>query len=770
MKHVHLIGIGGSGLSAIARLLMESGIQVSGSDRVLSPLARDLANAGATVYTGHAAENIAGADLVIRSSAVTEDNPEVVAAQAAGIPVMKRHELLGEIMASHFGIAVAGTHGKTTTTAMTAWVLTALEQDPSFIIGGVSKNLGTNAHAGKGRAFVLEADEYDRTFLALRPDLSIVTMVEHDHPDCYPTPEEYREAFVEFVQRLKPGGTLLVCKDDPEAASLQAATAETVHTFTYGLDPQSDYYAANLKPGLLGYRFDVIWQSKSLVSIELSVPGEHNVRNALAAFAAAHQLGLNVQAAAKALSEFCGTGRRFDVQGEVRGVVVVDDYAHHPTEIKTTLAAARSRYPGRRIWAVWQPHTFSRTQALLSAFLGAFQNADRVIVTEIYAAREKKQAFSGADIVRQMDSTRTVFAPTLENATQHLIKHLHPGDVLLVLSAGDADQISAQVLEILKRKESHRKPRLEELRAEFDNRLQENVLLSNYTTAHVGGPVDGLLVANSAADLEAFATKLWKLAIPFKVIGSGSNLLVSDSGYEGVVIINRARAIKVDVKGETPFVSAESGASLGGLARQVALRGLSGLEWASTIPGTVGGAVYGNAGAHGGDVSSSLLLADILHPNRGKESWSAQQMDYEYRSSRLKRNPDGALILGAKFKLLSSTPTDVQVRMAEFSARRRNTQPPGASLGSMFRNPPGDYAGRLIEAAGLKGKRIGGAEISSIHANFFINDESASADDIYQLIQLARKKVMNAFGIQLELEIELLGDWPETEAMPDQDN
>jgi UDP-N-acetylmuramate--alanine ligase len=304
MKHVHLIGIGGSGLSAIARLLMEDGIQVSGSDRVLSPLARDLAEAGATVYAGHAAENIAGADLVIRSSAVAEDNPEVVAARAAGVTVMKRHELLGEIMASHFGVAVAGTHGKTTTTAMIAWILTSLEQDPSFIIGGVSKNLGVNAHAGKGRAFVLEADEYDRTFLALQPDLSIVTMVEHDHPDCFPTPEEYQEVFLEFANRLKPGGVLLICKDDPGAAGLAANAPANCRCLTYGLDPSCDYCAANLKPGPQGYRFEILWQQETLAAVELRIPGEHNVRNALAAFAAVHQMNLNGAAAAAALSEF----------------------------------------------------------------------------------------------------------------------------------------------------------------------------------------------------------------------------------------------------------------------------------------------------------------------------------------------------------------------------------------------------------------------------------------------------------------------------------
>jgi UDP-N-acetylmuramate--alanine ligase len=454
MQHVHFIGIGGSGLSAIARLLMERGIQVSGSDRVLSPMARDLAAAGARVFEGHAAANIAGADLVIRSSAVTEDNPEVAAAQAAGIKVMKRHELLGELLAERTGIAVAGTHGKTTTTAMIAWTFIALGQDPSFIIGGVSKDLDANAHFGKGPYFVLEADEYDRTFLALRPDLSIVTMMEHDHPDCFPTMEEYRSAFVEFTHRLKPGGTLLVCRDDPGAFGLLKDAPPNLETITYGFHPQSDCRAVNLITGPNGFHFSVLWKNSLLGSIQLSVPGEHNVRNALAALAAAYKSGLDPQGIVRALSAYSGTGRRFDIRGEACGVVIVDDYAHHPTEIKATLSAARSRYPGRRIWAVWQPHTFSRTQTLLPGFLGAFDDADRVIVTEIYAAREKITSFSAAVVVEQMNTDKARFAPTLDDAVNYLTTNLKAGDVLLTLSAGDADQISERVLTGLRLKEN----------------------------------------------------------------------------------------------------------------------------------------------------------------------------------------------------------------------------------------------------------------------------------------------------------------------------
>ncbi|MDO8942152.1 MAG: UDP-N-acetylmuramate--L-alanine ligase, partial [Desulfobacterales bacterium] len=381
-QHVHLIGIAGAGLSAIARVLLESGYTVSGSDRSLSSLTHDLEHAGAKIFSGHRAENIAGADLVVRSSAVTDDNPEVLAARASGIVVLKRAEFIASLMAGKTGIAVAGTHGKTTTTAMIAWMFSRLGLDPSYIIGGISKNLSNNAHAGHGDYFVIEADEYDRMFLGLNPNWILLTHLEHDHPDCYPTLEEYRQAFVDFVSRLAAGGGLLTCLDHPETAAMaQAVVPSGCQVWTYGLTEQADYTAAGLSTNPLGgTSFNVLFQHRPLARIELQVPGLHNVRNALAALALTHRLHLSLETAAAALGEFSGTARRFDLLGEAGGVTIYNDYAHHPTEIRTTLAAARQRHPNRRIWAVWQPHTYSRTRALFTEFANAFADADLVIV------------------------------------------------------------------------------------------------------------------------------------------------------------------------------------------------------------------------------------------------------------------------------------------------------------------------------------------------------------------------------------------------------
>lgn len=326
-------------------------------------------------------------------------------------------------------------------------------------------------------------------------------------------------------------------------------------------------------------------------------------------------------------------------------------------------------------------------------------------------------------------------------------------------------------------------PYIQILRHEFGDRLQENVIMSNYTTVCVGGKADALLIIQSLQEFEETVLRLWDKNIPFYVMGNGSNLLISDAGVREVVLVNRCRGIKIDTHTDPLTVWAESGTNLSSLARQAALRGLSGLEWAAHIPGSLGGAVYGNAGIPSGGTHTSLVLAEILHRNKGKVNWDCQQFSYSYRSSALKREhesvsidqsgegkellshelickqPDQAVILAARMKLLPGIQDDINARMDEIKELRRHTQPPGASLGSTFKNPKGDFAGRLLEAAGFKGMKSGGVEISPVHANYFINTGNASAADYWNLIQLARKTIMDKFGIWLELEIELLGDW-----------
>jgi len=440
---IHIIGIGGTGLSAIARVLHERGEAVTGSDQAPSAYAHALEALGVPVTYGHAAANVGGARLVLVSSAVAPDNPEVVAARQAGIPVVRREEYFGELTAGYRTVAVAGTHGKSTTTAMIAWILDQAGRDPTFILGGVAVDLGTNARAGKGIEFVVEADEYDRAFLGLHPSVAVVTNIEHDHPDCYPTPGDFRAAFDAFGAQVQD--LLIACADDPAAAALAPAG---VRRMSFAVHAPADWRAADLKPNAEGGTTFTAWRHDlRLGTVRLTLPGEHNVSNALAALAATEQLGIPFATSSAALGTFHGVGRRFEVLGHAGGVTVIDDYAHHPSEIRATLQAARQRYPQADVWAVFQPHTFSRTRALLDGFAGAFGDADHVLVTEIFAAREQPDGVtSGRRLVEAMTHPQARFVPSLDEALAVLEAEVRPGSVVVTLSAGDANRVGKDLL------------------------------------------------------------------------------------------------------------------------------------------------------------------------------------------------------------------------------------------------------------------------------------------------------------------------------------
>ncbi|MCP4539053.1 MAG: UDP-N-acetylmuramate--L-alanine ligase [Chloroflexi bacterium] len=451
-RHVHFVGIGGAGLSAIARVLMEQGAEISGSDLVLSPVAEALSQDGARVFEGHQVENVNGAELVVVSSAVPASNVELQMAQEAGIPIWKRPAFLGQMMDGRLGVAVAGTKGKTTTTAMIVSILLADGRDPTFIVGGVISELETNARAGKNSLFVIEADEYDHTFLSLTPRVAVVTNVEHDHPDCYPTFDDFQAAFQDFVALVPDEGMLATCWDDPVARTLgeQRRTAGGGVTF-FGLDEGAEWRAEDVRPNFAGgVDFLVTRAGEVLGLVRLRLPGAHNASNALAALAVADSLGVPFNVARSALTEFHGVGRRFEVKGEVEDVVVVDDYAHHPTAIRATLLAAQQRFHRRRLWAVWQPHTYSRTKTLLDDFAQSFGIADRVIVLPIYAARETDTLnISSADVVAAMGHPNARAARSLDEAFVWLGTEVQPGDVILTLGAGDGNLVGKWMIELL---------------------------------------------------------------------------------------------------------------------------------------------------------------------------------------------------------------------------------------------------------------------------------------------------------------------------------
>jgi UDP-N-acetylmuramate--alanine ligase len=445
-RRVHVVGIGGTGLSAIARVLHERGEIVTGSDQAVTPYARALEAVGVPVTYGHAAANVAGADLVLVSSAVAADNLEVAEAKRLGIPVVRRQGFLGELTAGLRVVAVAGTHGKTTTSSLIAWILQQAGMQPGFILGGVPHDLGTNAAAGAGADFVIEADEYDRAFLGLAPNLAIVTNVEHDHPDLFPTPADVRKAFEAFVDRVSE--MLLVCIEDPVAVELGRPGLARM---TYGLEKGADWRAEEVRPNSAGGMDFLAMHGQELLGLfRTRLPGRHNVLNALAAVAASSWIGVPMSVVRQALADFRGVGRRFEVVGEAGDVVVVDDYAHHPSEIRATLEAARQRYPGHALWAVFQPHTYSRTRALADEFAKAFGAADQVVVMEVFAAREQPDpAIGGAALAERILHPSVHFASDVEAAAAYVMSRLQPPAVVVTLSAGDANVVGRRVLEAL---------------------------------------------------------------------------------------------------------------------------------------------------------------------------------------------------------------------------------------------------------------------------------------------------------------------------------
>ena len=766
-QHIHMIGIGGTGLSAIAAVMMASGYKVSGSDKKSTVITDRLQQSGARIHIGHKEDNIVGAETVLASSAIPESNPELQAARAKGIVILRRQELLATLMVGRIGCAVAGTHGKTTTTAMLATCLLRAGLDPSFIVGGVLRDLGINAYHGSGEPFVVEADEYDRMFLGLRPKVAIVTSVEYDHPDCYSSLAEIQNAYLEFAMLVPSDGRLIVNIDDAGARAIGTEAKEAgVPVVTYSLNRDADWRASDLKRGSDGGCKFMLWgpgnDRQSALSVAMRLPGEHNVSNALAALAASDFFGLSESVLLPTLKVFRGVERRFETKGNIGGVTVVDDYAHHPTEIEATLSAARLSFENRPLWVLFQPHTFSRTRALLAEFANSLSDADHLLLMDIFPSREVDDGLvSSADILALMEHQSAYLVSTHDAALSFLTDNLQSGDVLLTLGAGDVYQVGEQVLALRRDEGVIVKGAPKQLFAHFGDRLRRQESLARYTSARIGGPADYFFQANSADELGEVVQDAWRAEIPVVVFGLGSNILVSDRGVRGLVVQNQARKIEFVDKGDGTCVRvrAESGTTLATLARMCVARGASGLEWAVSVPGTVGGAIIGNAGAHGDDVAKTLTLADILQRGRGTKSWPVEALQLDYRTSRLKSATGEYVVLNAEFVLRRADPAMLKRKASQFSQRRRETQPPGASIGSMFKNPRGDYAGRLLEAAGLKGMRIGQVEISRVHANFFVNMGGATAEQVYELIARARDAVRAKFDVKLELEIQFLGEW-----------
>jgi len=452
VKKIHLVGIGGTGMCGIAEILLEDGYRVTGSDLTASPTTERLASLGAAVHIGHQPENIGEADVVVISSAVREDNVEVAESRRKLVPVIRRAEMLAELMRMKFGIAVAGTHGKTTTTSMIGLVLEQAGLDPTVVVGGRLRALGKHARRGAGELFVAEADEFDHSFLRLSPSIAVITNIDSDHLDCYGSLAKIMEAFTEFANKVPFYGTVVACMDDSPLVSIIPRIERRL--LTYGESAQADLQAGDIAYVRGGTECLVSHLGRPLGKLTLQVPGKHNIENALAAVAVSLELGVPFDKIAAALAEFKGVHRRAELKGEAGGRLIFDDFAHHPTEIKATLEALKRGWQ-RRIVAVFQPHLYTRTRDLSAEFGGSFMQSDVLVVTSIYGSRENPiPGVTGemvAEAARDRGHRQVVFHPDKETLAESLVDLSRPGDLVVTLGAGDIYRVGEKFLELLGR-------------------------------------------------------------------------------------------------------------------------------------------------------------------------------------------------------------------------------------------------------------------------------------------------------------------------------
>ena len=443
IQHIHFVGIGGSGMSGIAEVLLTLGYKVSGSDLKKTDVTEHLQKLGAKVSIGHKGENIEGANVVVTSTAVDQNNPEVVSARENKIPVIPRIEMLAELARLKYAVTIAGTHGKTTTTSLASLVLAKGGLDPTVVIGGRLKNLKSGAKLGRGEYLVAEADESDGSFLKLSPTIAVVTNIDNDHLDYYGTMENIKAAFIKHINSVPFYGCSIVCSDDANVRGIMPQIKR--RCLTYGLQNTPDYTAKEIKAVGFGHEFDVYNNEKKLGRIRLNVPGIHNVLNALAAIAVGVELGVSFKDITAALVEYAGVGRRLEIKGDKNGVLVIDDYGHHPTEIRATLGAIKSSWPDRRLITLFQPHRYTRTLSLSKEFGDALKLSDDVRLLEIYSAGEKPIEGVSNKLIFDNMKDKGVRVEYFESA-ERLLSQLKPGDIVLTLGAGDVWKIGEEIL------------------------------------------------------------------------------------------------------------------------------------------------------------------------------------------------------------------------------------------------------------------------------------------------------------------------------------
>ena len=744
---VHLIGVAGSGMSGLAGLLLELGHQVTGSDKVGTQETDRLQRLGLEFHLQHRADDARGAELIVFSSAIKTDNPILVSAHESQRPVARRAQALAAIMRGKRGIVIAGMHGKTTTSAMTAHVLREGGLHPSHYVGAEIPILASNAHwDSRGEYFVAEGDESDGTLEYFHPEHTLILNIEEEHLDFYSDLAAIEKVFAQLIAQTS--GSVFYSADNESAMRLCKSCARGI---SYGFSDTADYCGADIDLQNFASVFCVYHRGKQLGEAVLNVPGQHNVHNAVGVIALATELGIPFEKIASSLPKFEHARRRFEIKYASDRFLLVDDYAHHPTEIRATLKTARST--GRkRVLTMFQPHRYSRTKALCREFGRAFDDADRVVITDIYAASESPIAgVSGRTIVDEVirhGHAGVSYQPRLDWVHRDVGNMIDCGDLVLSLGAGNIhEQLSVLAADLVIAE------KLKEIIGEDgDIRLYEP--LSKHTTLRVGGPAQFWV---EPRDEEAFAGLIRfcrRETLPLFVIGRGSNLLVQDGGIRGVVVHPCGGQFdKIDVDGVE--ISAGAGAKLKEVAYAAKSAGLGGLEWMEGIPGAVGGGLRMNAGAMGAQTFENVVRVRYLDAEGNPHTKTPNELHVQYRHvSDLTDN----YAVSAVFRGKPSPPEEIARRLDESQQKRRASQPIAKSAGCIFKNPDSVPAGKLVDELGLKNSSVGQARVSEVHGNFIVNDGGATASDMLELIDRIKATARAKRGIELETEVQIVGE------------
>jgi UDP-N-acetylmuramate--L-alanine ligase/UDP-N-acetylenolpyruvoylglucosamine reductase len=743
-RRIHLIGVAGSGMSGIAALLLALGHRVSGSDKVDTVEVKRLQSLGLDFHTPQRADDVVEAQLVIYSSAIREGNAAFDAARRVGKPMVRRAEALAALMLGKKGILVAGMHGKTTVSAMTAHALRAAGAHPSHYVGAEIPILGTNARwdAG-GEYFVAEGDESDGTIVLYHPEHVIVLNIEPEHLDHYADLAAIDTAFGQLLDQTT--GKVFYCADDAGAVRVCAGRAQAV---SYG--KTGTYTCADIRPAGFASTFSFRREGQELARVTLNVPGEHNVVNATAVLALAAELGLDVGKCAAALESFRGARRRFEVLHASDLHVLVDDYGHHPTEIAAVIRTARDAGRGR-VLLLFQPHRYTRTQALKEEFGRALALADAVVVTEVYPASEDPiPGVSGrliADAASAAGCAHAIYIAGREEAGREAGRLLRPGDLLVTLGAGNIHEQGAVLAKDLQTLEN-----LSNVMGPGVARLYEP--LAKHTTMRVGGPAQFWLEPETEEGFCDLVRTSHEAGLPFMVIGRGSNLIVRDGGLRGVVVRLR-RGIFGEFTVEGTRIRAGVGVRLKALSGAAVTAGLGGFEWMEGIPGDVGGCLRMNAGAMGVEAFDQVERLRYADHEGNIFEKSPRDLEVHYRNVPILRTN---YALSAVFRGEPASPEEVGRRTRDYATKRKSSQPVGASAGCIFRNPSGGKAGQLIDASGLKEAQVGAARVSGVHANFILNEGGATASEVLALVEQVRAEVLKKQGVRLETEVQIIGE------------